>query len=81
MIPKEINKRLEVLENLITPEDLPDIWISVLGGKNPNKGWRIGDYTILRKPGEDDEALRDRVEAEMKRLHVKGIPQLIIAVI
>jgi hypothetical protein len=80
MTAKEIEKRIEKLENHITPEELPNIWISFFCSE-PNKGWQIGDHIILRKPGEDDESLRDRVAEEAERLHEPGKPQLILAVI
>jgi hypothetical protein len=65
MTPKELEKRIDVLENRITPKESPSIWIRFIrkdGKEVPVKGWKIDDdHLFLREPGETDAALRDRV--------------------
>ena len=60
MTPKEIEKRIEKLENRISPKELPSIWVC-FGIDVPVRGWRFEEQLFLREPGETDEALRDRV--------------------
>jgi len=64
MTPRELDKRLDALENRLSPEELLPRWILFFGNEKkalPVKGWRCEDHIFLREPGETDEALRKRV--------------------
>ena len=79
MTPKESEKRLDALENRITPEEMPPMWVCF--GKEPSiKGWRYEDQIFWREPGETDEALRDRVLSMTEKYKYPPNGQLFISV-
>lgn len=63
MTVREIEKRLDALENRISPEETKPIWVYFFKTKEAMsvKGWKYEDQIYLRESGETDEALRDRV--------------------
>lgn len=66
MTNKEIEKRLDALENWVLPEGTLSIWVRCFdkNGQMEIRGWRHHEgQTFLREPDETDEALHDRVLA------------------
>jgi hypothetical protein len=64
MTAKEIEKRLNALENRVLPEETPIVWVNFVGNDKkswPVKGYRCGDHTFLREPDETDEDFENRV--------------------
>lgn len=64
MTNKEIEKRLDALENRILPEEMKSIWVCFFEKDKKAmtvKGWKYEDQIFMREPGETDDALRDRV--------------------
>ncbi|MBI5591672.1 MAG: hypothetical protein HY881_14455 [Deltaproteobacteria bacterium] len=64
MTPKELDKRLDALENRILPKEMPSVWINFVGKDMehmPVKGYRCGEHIFLREPDETDEDLENRV--------------------
>jgi hypothetical protein len=64
MTPKELEKRLDALENRITPEEMPSIWVRCFKKSREAEavnGWKYKDQIFWREPGEPDDALHDRV--------------------
>ena len=80
MTPKELGRRLDALENRITPDELPSIW--VLFGKDVTvRGWKYKDQIIWRESGETDEALHDRVLSLTEKYKNPPNGQLFLSVI
>jgi hypothetical protein len=63
MTPKEMDRRLDVLENrLSTAYDVPVCWVQF--GRNVEiGGWKHGEEIYWREPDEADDELKDRVLA------------------
>jgi len=80
MTPKELDKRLYALENRITPEEMPSMWVC-FGKDVPVRGWRFEEQLFLREPGETDYALRERVLSLTEKYKNPPNCQLFISVV
>jgi|APLow6443716910_1056828.scaffolds.fasta_scaffold367698_1 hypothetical protein len=83
MTNREIEKRLDALENRIAPEDVPSMWVYFIGGMEPSalKGWRYEDQIFWREPDESDDALRDRVLSLTEKYKNPPNGQLYISIV
>ena len=84
MTNKEIEKRLDALENRILPEELPSMWVYLFDRSKehmPVKGWKCGVQVFMREPWETDRALRDRVLSLTEKYKNPPNGQLFLSVI